>query len=243
MRLKSAWRPSRASKSKSQTGNDAASGGKPEPALQPAPINTGPRLKSAGSCGSPAQLNRRAGRIDRSVHPARPAGIYQIRQWPGIYRSEGAGLDRCRGRQNRLHRTWVTPLNDCKQSLAGQRMGERILRKLQCPIPRRTAQRRNLLQLARGANPDRAMAHPLQHDQAPQLFGLSSARARKHRSNGPEADDALTIKPDHPMGARHSRKSMLKARPIQITSIAGELESELAETVTSKAIHRSVDVL
>jgi len=25
--------------------------------------------------------------------------------------------------------------------------------------------------------------------------------ARKHRSDGPEAYDALTIKPDHPMGA------------------------------------------
>lgn len=78
------------------------------------------------------------------------------------------------------------------------------MRKLQCPVPRRTAQRRNLLPPSGSPNPDRAMAHSLQHRQAAQLFGLPSARARKHRSNGPEAHDALTIKPDHPMGARHA---------------------------------------
>jgi transposase InsO family protein len=57
------------------------------------------------------------------------------------------------GCQDRLHRARIT-------------LGERILRKLQRPVPRRAAQRRNLLQPARGANPDRAMAHPLQHRQA-----------------------------------------------------------------------------
>jgi putative transposase len=50
-------------------------------------------------------------------------------------------------------------------------------------------------------NPDRAMARPLQHGQAAQRIGLPPACARKHRANGPEAHDALTIKPDHPMGA------------------------------------------
>ncbi len=34
-----------------------------------------------------------------------------------------------------------------------------------------------------------------------QRIRLSPTRARKHRSNGPKAHDAPTIKPDHPMGA------------------------------------------
>ena len=46
------------------------------------------------------------------------------------------------------------------------------------------------------------MENPLQHHQAAQRIGLSFARATKHRSDRPEADDTLTIKPDHPMGAR-----------------------------------------
>ena len=48
------------------------------------------------------------------------------------------------------------------------------------------------------------MAHPLQYRQAAQRIGLPPACARKHRSDGPEAYDALTIKPDHLMGACHS---------------------------------------
>lgn len=44
------------------------------------------------------------------VHPARPAGIHKIRQWAGIYRPEGAGLDRCRRHQDSVHRTRITPL-------------------------------------------------------------------------------------------------------------------------------------
>ena len=46
------------------------------------------------------------------------------------------------------------------------------------------------------------LAHSLQHDQAAQRSGLPPTRAGKHRTNGPETDDALTIKPHHPMGAR-----------------------------------------
>jgi len=48
------------------------------------------------------------------------------------------------------------------------------------------------------------MARSLQHRQAAQLIGLSAACTGKHRSDGPEAHNALTIKPDHPMGAHHS---------------------------------------
>ncbi len=48
------------------------------------------------------------------------------------------------------------------------------------------------------------MAHSLQHRKAAQRSGLSPACAGKHRTSGLEADDALTINPDHPMGARHT---------------------------------------
>ena len=51
------------------------------------------------------------------------------------------------------------------------------------------------------------MAHSLQHRQAAQFIGRSSARTRKHRSDGPKADNALTFKPDHPMGARQELES------------------------------------
>jgi hypothetical protein len=46
------------------------------------------------------------------------------------------------------------------------------------------------------------MAHSLQHRQATQFIGLSSTCTRKHRSDGPKADNALTFEPDHPIGAR-----------------------------------------
>ena len=49
-------------------------------------------------------------------------------------------------------------------------------------------------------NPDRTMAGSLQHGQAAQRIGLPSTSARKHRTNGPEANDALAIKPHHLMG-------------------------------------------
>ena len=57
------------------------------------------------------------------------------------------------------------------------------------------------------------MAHPLQYRQAAQRIGLPPACARKHRSDGPEAYDALTIKPDHPMGAGHPLLGLLDLRP------------------------------
>ncbi|MEO1407638.1 MAG: hypothetical protein AAFV54_14275, partial [Pseudomonadota bacterium] len=50
-----------------------------------------------------------------------------------------------------------------------------------------------------------------QHRQAAQFTGLSSACTGKHRSDGPKADNALTIKPDHPMGARHLTATFITA--------------------------------
>ena len=46
------------------------------------------------------------------------------------------------------------------------------------------------------------MAPSLQHRQATQFIGLSSACTGKHRSDGPKANNALTFKPDYSMGAR-----------------------------------------
>ena len=49
------------------------------------------------------------------------------------------------------------------------------------------------------------MAPPLQHRQAAQRSGIPAASAGKHRPDRPEADHALTFKPDHSMGAvQHS---------------------------------------
>ena len=97
-------------------------------------------------------------------------------------------LDRRSWRQNGIHRAGIT-------------VGERLLRELQCPISRRVAKRRDLLLTQRGADPDRALAPSLQHSQAAQLAGISPACTRGIRPNGPEADDALTIKLDHLVGA------------------------------------------
>lgn len=47
--------------------------------------------------------------------------------------------------------------------------------KLQRLLPQRTVEWRDLLQLEGGANPDRAMVHPRQHDQAAQRPTVSSA--------------------------------------------------------------------
>ena len=47
------------------------------------------------------------------------------------------------------------------------------------------------------------MARSLQYGQAAQRIGLSPTGPGNNSPDGPEAHDALTIKPDHPMGARH----------------------------------------
>jgi len=77
------------------------------------------------------------------------------------------------------------------------------LRELQCPVPRWAAERRNLLQPARGTNPDRAMEATLQHEATTQCLGLPSTGSEDHRRNGPNAGRALTIKLDHSGGADH----------------------------------------
>ena len=76
-------------------------------------------------CQTQAQFPRRCRRLDRFVHPARPTGIHNVRQWRGVYCKEGARLDRRGGNQDGLHRTGFT-------------LGKRLLRELQRTVPRRT---------------------------------------------------------------------------------------------------------
>jgi transposase InsO family protein len=65
--------------------------------------------------------------------------------------------------------------------------------------------RRNILQPARGTNPDRRMEETLQHQTTTQCSGLPPAGPGNHRPDGPKADHALTIKLDHSGGADHAR--------------------------------------
>lgn len=82
-------------------------------------------------------------------------------------------------------------------SPAGQCMGERIQRKLQCQVPRRTAKWRAVLYLERSPDPDRAVARPLQHGQTTRRLGLPTTGTREHRPDAPEAHVALTIRVEH----------------------------------------------
>ncbi|QGX97479.1 hypothetical protein EI983_03975 [Roseovarius faecimaris] len=68
------------------------------------------------------------------------------------------------------------------------------------------------------------MARPLQHGQTPQRIGLPPTRAQKHRSNGPEAHDALTIKPDHPKGARQRSKGAFGANERRLENIKAKVD-------------------
>ena len=75
------------------------------------------------------------------------------------------------------------------------------------------AEWRSLLRIQEGPDPDRAMAPARQHRQTAQRFGLRCTTARKHPRNGPEAHAALTIKPDHAMGAVQQFFSIASASP------------------------------
>ncbi|MDQ7776129.1 phage portal protein [Paracoccus aminovorans] len=64
------------------------------------------------------------------------------------------------------------------------------------------------------------MAPPLQHCQAAQLPGIPPTRTGSRHPNRPAADDALTINPDHSVGAVHSRPGdplgSLRMDPIRV---------------------------
>ena len=110
---------------------------------------------------SVANLHRRYRCAHRPIHPARATSLHPFRQRRGVHSPGSPRLDRRRWYQDCLRRTGVT-------------LGERILRKLQCPFLGRTAQRRNLLHAQGGAHRHRAMAGLLQHRAATQLIGISA---------------------------------------------------------------------
>ena len=72
---------------------------------------------------------------------------------------------------------------------------------VQLPVPRRAPQQRDLLLASRGPDPDRTVAPPLQYGPAAQRPRIPATGSGKLHPNGPEADHALTIQPDHSMGA------------------------------------------
>ena len=103
---------------------------------------------------------------------------------------------------------------------AGQPMGERVHRELQCALARRAARRRDLLHAARGPDRHRELAAALQRRSAACLDRLPGsspggvrASARRmagcatptssagHAPAGAKANPKLTFKPDHPAGA------------------------------------------
>lgn len=91
-----------------------------------------------------------------------------------------------------------SPGDDLGQdTFAASRRLERLLQELQRAVPRRTAQRRDLLQPQRGANPDRTVEEALQHETTTQCTGLSPTDPGNRRPDGPNAGHALTIKPGH----------------------------------------------
>ena len=82
--------------------------------------------------------------------------------------------------------------------------GERILRKLQCPLQRPTPEWRDLLHPARGTDHHRTMEDPLQHHQTTQRIGLPPSGSRIYHLDGSKADHALTFKLDQSVGAGHN---------------------------------------
>ena len=127
--------------------------------------------------------------------------VHKVRQWRRIHRRihrrKGPRLDRVRRGKDRLHRNGIT-------------LGERILRKLQRPIPRRTPQRRGVPHPARGPDPHREMAPPLPQRPAPQRLGIPPPSAGNHRPDGAGADHAPTLNPGPSGGGSPRPFSMLE---------------------------------
>ncbi len=119
-----------------------------------------------------------------------------------------AGVDHRRRSTNRLHRAW-------------QPLEERLLRELQLQAPRRTAERRNLLQPRRSRDRHRVLAPPLQN-QTPALMtrvppasyrghpvaGFAvRTRFASHASRSAKTRYTLSLKLDHLIGAGTPRWS------------------------------------
>ena len=80
----------------------------PDPRRKEVPHAQHHRRVHPGMPGDPgrpeARVDRRHRRAVGPVHPARRARPHPVRQRPGVHRQGGAGLDRRRRRQDRLHR-------------------------------------------------------------------------------------------------------------------------------------------
>lgn len=107
---------------------------------------------------------------------------------------------------------WIGAVGAKRHSLRQITVGERLLREFQRPVPGRNAQRRSLPHPARGTDPDRKVATALQHRQAPQRSELPATGPRDLRANGPQADNALTFKPDHSVGAFQSMLRLCRTK-------------------------------
>jgi len=139
---------------------------------------------------------------DGPVHLARPSCPFQVGQRPRVHSSGFSRLD-CGGRsQDGLHRTRLA-------------LGERVLRKLQCPVPRRTAERRDILLSTRSTDHHRKLEETLQHQTTPQRSGLPPTRPRNHHPDGKQANHALTFKLDHSSGADYYLQSLCKLGCLQ----------------------------
>ena len=93
------------------------------------------------------------------------------------------------------------------------------------------------------------MEETLQHETTTQCFGLPPASARSHRSDGPKADHALTIKLDHSCGADHSSwgaetrkryrcslRQILRTIDGYCTDIGCEIENLMAVEITTAVV-------
>ncbi len=71
------------------------------------------------------------------------------------------------------------PLARRLPTLSRQSLGERLLRELQCQVPRRTTRRRDLLQPCRSEDHHRQLASALQHEAPALILGLSAPGSRR----------------------------------------------------------------
>lgn len=84
------------------------------------------------------------------------------------------------------------------------------------------------------------MAHSLQHRQAAQIIALSSACTGKHRSDGPKAENALTLKPDYPMG--QATKPLMIIRLVENKEITLIFYLALSQKIESESFKLLTDL-
>ncbi len=86
------------------------------------------------------------------------------------------------------------------------------------------------------------IASALQHRQAAQRLGLLAASAQKHHPDGPEANDALTFKPDHPMGADQVLPQNTANPPFRHPDVTADVVDAGATTRGAQSFPRAASV-